>query len=352
MNPPVEVQQLQQAVLDAAKSRITNYQRRSIWASQLGHPCLRYNEYAITRWKDRQPHDAHLQLIFEEGRIHEDTLDEALKAAGFLFRQSQQPLDEVVARDGKRMKYNISGRLDREVSHKTLFPGIWVPAEFKTMADYIWQSIDTLDDMKNHRSWYIRMYPSQLNFYDYAKSRELGLFILKNKTSGAYKFIWCPLDLELAERDLHNAEDINLAVERIEADPANAENYLSPRISYDEKICGRCPFNHICLPDQQFGGVEIELDEAVETQLRKREDLKPAVAEFKELDDTLKDIFKKRKEGLYLVAGSFNVKVSTIPSREQAAYTVKEYKKVDIKALKKQGEASVPDRASSKATGS
>lgn len=329
---PVEPAELEKAVLDSVAKKIKVYPRRSIWASQLGHPCLRYNQYALTRWQDQQTHDAGLQMVFDEGNLHEQAVLNTLREAGFRVRQSQRPLDEPVKRDGKRMKYNISGRLDTEINHP-LMGELWVPAEIKSMASHIWESIDTLDDLRNHKQHYIRGYIGQLNLYLLVMGKDLGLFIFKNKQSGALKFIWCPLDYQLGETLLHNAEDINQAVERIEADPANAESYLSPRIHFDEKICGRCAFNHICLPDAQFGGVELEVDEEIEAQLRKREELKPLVKEFEEIDEAIKGVFKKRADGLYLVAASFNVKVKEV-EESQRSYTIPKHKEVRITAVK------------------
>lgn len=337
MTPPVETKQLEQAILDAVAKRIRVYPRRSIWASQLTHPCLRQNEYALTRWQDQQTHDVHLQQIFDEGNIHEAAVEQTLKDAGFLIRQTQQPLDEAVMKDGRRMKYNISGRLDKDLSHPVYLTDIWVPTEFKTMADHIWQSIETIEDMKNHRHWYIRLYPGQLNTYLLIKAKELGLFLLKNKTTGALKFIWNPIDYQLGELALTNAELINEAVERIEADPQNADQYLTPRIPFDEKICGKCAFAHICLPDAQFGGVELDVSEETEIMLRKRQELKVVADQYKELDEEVKGLFKKKKPGLYLVGGSFNVKVE---EKHRDGFTVapSDFVQVSIKALKTKDE--------------
>jgi hypothetical protein len=329
---PVEAKELEKAVLDAIAQKIKVYPRRSLWASQLGHPCLRYNEYALTRFNDQQKHDAHLQQIFDEGNIHEQAVLQTLRDSGFQVRQSQRPLDEAVKKDGKRYKYNISGRLDTELSHP-LMNGVFVPAEIKSASPYVWDSIETIEDIKKHKHYYIRGYLGQLNLYLYVMGREIGLFIFKNKVTGQLRFIWCTLDLALVEELLKNAEIINEVVERIETDPPNAESYLSPRIPYDEKICSRCAFNLICLPDTQFGGVEIDVDEATEALLRKREALKPAKQEFDEADEQAKAIFKRRGIGKYLVAASFNVDVKQVEKKE---YTVaaSTYVQVSIKALK------------------
>jgi CRISPR/Cas system-associated exonuclease Cas4 (RecB family) len=336
-----EAKQLEALIDEAIQKKIRVYPRNSLWASQLDHPCVRENEYGLTRWQDQKLTPGWLQEIFEEGRIHEDAIIEKLKDAGFKIRQSQRPLFEKVRVNGTEYKYGISGRLDFEITHEAL-GGIWYPVEAKSMEPFAWDSINSVEDMKNHKRYYLRMYIGQIQMYLYASSREHGLMVLKNKVSGRLKFIWITLDLDVVERMLKKAEQINEAVAKAQADPQKAEELLSPRIEYDEQICGRCAFAHICLPDQQFGDQEIDLDSETEAKLRRREELKTAKDEFEDLDEEVKAGFKKRGKGKYLVAASFNVDVSEVSTtkydvpkelKEQYASS-SSYLKVSIKALK------------------
>jgi CRISPR/Cas system-associated exonuclease Cas4 (RecB family) len=329
---PVEPKVLQDIITESIRKRIKLYPHNSIWASQVDHPCIRYNEYGLTRWQDQMLISPDLQEIFDEGNIHEPAIEEKLRNAGFKIRQSQRPLFETVEKLGKRFRYAISGRLDLEITHDAL-NNLWYPAEMKTMEPFAWESINTVDDMKNHKRPYLRMYPSQLMIYLYMMNVERGLMILKNKVNGKLKFIWVEIDLEIVERMLQKAEKINADVEQIEKNSADAEQILHQRIDYDEKICGKCPFAHICLPDSFSTGVEIDLDEETEIKLRRREELKSIVSEFDKLDEELKESFKARGIGKYLVGGSFNVDVTECLRK---GYVVKDTKVTTVKIKKLQ----------------
>ena len=338
----VDPRLLEVAVEKSIENKIKIYPRHSIWASQLDHPCLRQNEYALTRWQDAIKISGRLQEIFDEGHIHEEAVLEKLKTAGFKVRQSQRPLFEKVKHNGKEYRYGISGRLDTELTHD-LLGGVWYPAEIKSMEPFAWESINTVGDLLKHKRYYLRMYPGQVMLYLYASGVERGLMILKNKVSGRLKFIWINLNLDYVEGMLKKAEEINEVVAKIEASPDKADDLLTERISFDEKICGSCAFAHICLPDRQFGGEEIVLDEATELSLERREVLKSYADEFKELDESLKEKFKARGAGKYLVGSSFDVAVTSVQTTlDGTPKEIKEqykkpssYLKVSIKCVKK-----------------
>lgn len=328
----------------SVEDKIKMYPRNSIWASQLDHPCLRYNEYGLTRWKDQAPVNRWLQEIFEEGKDQEEIVKKALIEAGYLLRQSQRPLVETVKNNGSESRYKISGRLDVEITHPYLLRNIWYPAEIKSVDSFMFDSINEekgAEQFLESKRWYVRQYPGQIIFYLYASGKELGLMIFKNKLARRMKFVWAKLDYDIAERMLQKAEEINRVVAKVEKNPDKAEDLLSPRLEGNEQVCSKCSFAHICLPSMQFGGTEIELDPEIETKLREWIRLKEEKEKFEELDEEVKEPFKKRGPGLYLVGGSFNVKVSTfsravynLPAelkeqyREQATST-----RVDIKQL-------------------
>jgi hypothetical protein len=158
--------------------------------------------------------------------------------------------------------------------------------------------------------------------------------ILENKVTNMLKFIPVPLDYHIGEKILSNAETINMVVDAIDKDPEHAEDLLSPRIEFAEKICSRCPYNHICLPNASFGGVEIDLDPETEAKLIKREELKKVKAEYKEIDEEIKSAFKARGIGKYMIGAGFNVSVE---ARHKDAFSVKasDYVQVNIEAVKK-----------------
>jgi CRISPR/Cas system-associated exonuclease Cas4 (RecB family) len=342
---PFDPKAFHQAMIEAALKRITIYPVRSIWASQVMHPCLRFNEYKITRWQDQLPINPELQLIFDKGRDEEKIVLRNLEDAGFEYRQNQRSLEEILKNGASKMRYKISGKLDLELGHPKLTNGVFYPAEIKSMSPFVYDSIDTLEDMLNHRSYYVRMYPGQLMSYLLMMAgQEIGIMILENKVTNMLKFIPVPLDYHIGERILANAETINTVVDAVEKDPEHAEDLLSPRIEYDDKICSRCPFNHICLPNAEFGGVSIELGEEVIAALKRREALEPFVKEYKDVDDDVKDVFKKKGVGKFMVGADFNVGVEErsraaykYPDEVQAKYKVADtkYLQVSIKPVKK-----------------
>lgn len=322
-------------ITEAIERRIKIYPRNSLWASQMDHPCIRNLEYGLTRWQDQLKHSVELQQIFDEGNVHEPAVIDKLKKCGFKERQSQRPLFEKVSKDGKEYRYGISGRLDLEITHDELLGGEWFPAEIKSMEPHAWESINSVSDMLNHKRYYLRMYPGQIMMYLYAMGKYNGLMILKNKINGRLKFIWIELQMDVVERMLQKAEEVNRVVKEIQDNPQrSADDFLTERIEYDDRICGSCPFRHICLPNQQFDGQTIELDKALEDDLERREILKMYWNEYEELHEMLREKFKAKGDGKYLTAGyNITVKTGTVTRKATAEITMSQTR-VDIKKVK------------------
>lgn len=307
---PAPPEALTAKITEAMERDIKIYPRTSLWVSQLDHPCIRNLEYGILRWKDQMKHSADLQEIFNEGHVHEAAVLEKLSKAGFKARQTQRPIFEKVKRGGVEMRYGISGRLDLEINHPDVLGDAWYPAEIKSMEPFGWESINSVQDFFESKRYYLRMYPGQLQLYLYCMGKEIGLMILKNKVSGKLKFIWIPMDLEVVERMLNNAEEVNRVVAEVEGG-ADPDASLTPRIEYHDKICGGCVFRHICLPGVEHGGQTIELSPEIEADLERREILKSYVDEYEDLDEKMKKEFKARGDGKYLVGSTFDVTVKT-----------------------------------------
>lgn len=341
---PVDPKELADAVTKSVEQRIKIYPRNSLWVSQLGHPCQRQQEYAITRWQDQIKISADKQQIFDEGNIHEPAIMEKLQKAGFKTRQSQRPLFEKVKVEGKELRYGISGRLDFEITHDELLNGEWYPVEAKSMSPFVWDTINDARDLLDAKQHYVRSYLGQVNLYLYAMGKEQALMVLKNKLNGRLKFVWIRLDLELVEKLLKRAESINERVAMMQEDSQRAEEYMSSRIEYNAQICGDCPFHHICLPDASFGGESIEVDPQTIEALERREILVLYEKEFKNIDEELKEKFKSKGVGKYLVGEKFDVVVA---QRERTVYNVPDeikkpyaeknpYLQVTIKAIDKE----------------
>jgi len=298
-------------IRDSIAQHIKIYPQNSIWASQVGHPCLRRNEYALTRWQDQLPVSVDLQEIFDEGNYQEEIITKKLMKHGFEMRRSQQPLFETVKRNGKKLRYGISGRLDTEIHHPRFGENVWITAEIKGLEPRTFESINNLSDMIHHKRYYVRMYPAQLMMYLYQMNKDTGAFVLKNKVSGKLKLIPIVIDYDTVEQLLKNAERINEVVAKIEESPEKADKYLDDRMEYDEFTCGGCTYRHICLPDVDRNATLIDDQELLE-QIEKREELKPVFKAYEEVDEAVKELCKKKGMDLF-VLGDFTVKVAKAP---------------------------------------
>lgn len=248
-------------------------------ASEIGHPCLRYLVLSRTRWPDKMLVDVVLQQIFNEGNMHEEAVKKTLTEVGFELTQQQRSYFEA--------PQNISGHLDTFISHRHLIPKS-IPAEIKSMSSSNWDSINRYSDLVNHKQYYIRKYPAQIQFYMYLTECEHGLFILKNKQTGQLKFISVEFDYDYVERLLKKAEKIN--------------KYVTEKIYPDETtdelaICQSCPFRHICFKEQDYGKGLIILDDAViADKIKRMLQLKETAQEHDRLKKEVGDTVKARAQ--------------------------------------------------------
>jgi len=204
------------------------------WASEIGHPCKRFLVYARLNWKDRQLMDIDGEYRVEEGQRYEWELKKELGDIGFELNETQRTL--------LIPEFKIKGKIDGLLPIKAKladYPDLrQAPSELKSISPNYWDSTRTIEDIKRHRAWWIRGYPSQLNVYIYASGSPFGFFILK--TFGKRPRVLPMLfDGELIRADFAKIEDVNRHVE--------AKTYPEP-IPYDPQICEMCGFSHLCLP--------------------------------------------------------------------------------------------------------
>lgn len=209
---------------------------KSNWASELGHPCKRHLVHCRLDWKQKKPATTDNLYRFTEGNRVETWLKRDLMDAGHELTQSQ---DRIYLPE-----YQISGRIDGQARLGRAVtwgrPVNSAPAEAKSINPMFWDSIETIDDMRQHRAWWIRGYPSQLNIYLHAKDEPFGFFILK--TFGKRpKILGMLYDPDLAINDLAKIADVNKHV---------AAGTYPPPSPYDASICGMCDFAHLCQPIQ------------------------------------------------------------------------------------------------------
>jgi len=137
--------------------------------------------------------------------------------------------------------------------------------------------------------------------------QERGLFLFKNKSTGALKEIWMDLDYAFAETLIHKAELVNEYV---------ALDTLPDPIEYDENICADCGFAHICIPDRIGTEVEIIDDSELLNLVNRFNELKPTAKEFDDIDKKINEMVRGREkilvgdwfiEGKWIDRKSYNI---------------------------------------------
>jgi len=275
------------------ESKIRVYPAHVNRASEIGHPCERYLVYTRIAWNKKAKHDWHLQRIFDLGNMYEvDTL-KLLSEAGITILEQQRAF--------KLEKPVITGHIDGKI----LFEGTAYPMEIKSMSPFVWQKINSIEDMLHGKYPYLRKYPGQMMVYLLMDNKDEGVFILVNKTTGQIKVITVPLDYEYAETLLQKAERIDKYVER---------NELPPHIE-EKNICANCSFKHICLPDLGDNADFIEgalVDMLIERdELVKRveaSDIPSCQKRIKEIDDIVKKVTEGKTTtfaGSFLISGKW-----------------------------------------------
>jgi len=256
-------------------------------ASGMGDECERRLVYMRTDWDKQLMPDVSLQYIFDEGNTQEEALFNDLRNAGVVLVEQQRPFSWP--------EYQISGMIDARVRDN----GSVLPLEAKSMSPFIWDSIDTLEDL-NKYPW-TKKYLAQMLLYLLMSNSETGIFILKNKSTGKIKQIVVQLNdhLEYAESLLQKAKRIN---DHIQAKtmPDKINNF---------KTCSECQFRHICLPEiLANGGIEFIDNEALEKSLNRREELAPLTKEYSDIDKQVKEELKRYMQDKKIISvGSWTI---------------------------------------------
>lgn len=280
--------------------------------------CIRRGVYERTNWGDKKLFSVDTIMIFDEGDRQERAVLEDLAKANFPIIEQQSAF--VIK--NKAGDIIISGHLDGKIICTDNETGVVsaVPIEIKSMHPNIFQGVNSLADFKK-KSW-TKAYLAQMTVYLLGNNMSLGLFILKNKSSGQLKQIVMDLDYELGEDCLKTAELIEEYVKNKEL-PDRIEN---------RDTCKDCPFGHICLPDLDFGQeIEVADDPSFEEKLDRYFELKENAAESDKLYDdiihprckaTAKDGFlnmllgKYQLEGKTDKKGAFRLKIKLITDKE------------------------------------
>lgn len=295
-------------VNDYIKSQIDQWPVKSNRASELGHECLRYLVLNRTRWQEKTLHGVELQKIFNEGNLHEKAVLRLLDDSGFNVIEQARPFEW--------KEYDITGHIDCKIA----LNGNAVPTEIKSASPYMYDTIHDIQDLVHGKYHYLRKYPAQLNLYLLMDEKPEGLFIFKNKQTGALKEILMPIDYVLGAELLRKAEAINKHV---------AEDTLPDCMPWDEQICGDCGYVHICLPEVDRDALEIQTDPELEAKIERWFELKPNKSEYDGLDKEIKAQLKGQDKiviGDYLITGK-------MVQKKGFSVNASEYWKCNIKQM-------------------
>lgn len=255
---------------EALASEIKPKPRRSIHASQIPE-CARQGVYEFTHWDQKKLWGPDVQALMNAGKVQEEAYKKELRALGYQLVEDSSSI-------GQDMfdRYGIHGYLDTKIE----WAGTRIPIEMKAVRENIYDRIESVDDMRQYA--YMRKYIRQGLVYLLGTNQEAMLFAFTN-SRGGWKFIPLALDLAEAEGVLKMAEQIKKHVEA---------KTLPERIHYNHEICGKCAFQHVCLPDiQNDPTVKFMDNPEVVKDLDRLDEISPAASEYDKLWKKVKEIF-------------------------------------------------------------
>lgn len=261
---------------DTLGRKINRYPRTQFIASDV-HDCDRYMVHSILDWEQRPLHDEGLQAIFDAGNKEEANVKARMAEDGWDVIHQQMPF-EVKTRKGEVI---CRGKIDGKV----MYGRTAIPWEIKSMDGNIFRGIKCIEDFQH--KVHLRKYLRQMQLYLFGNNAEAGLFTLSDFRHEKH----IPVVL-----DYGDCEHILGRLER-NWEFVKAKKYPD-RIEYDSAVCGRCPFQHICLPDIKNAGAHQITNDEVLADLNRWTELKPLAAEFKRLDEEIKEYFRNKADVL------------------------------------------------------
>lgn len=245
---------------------------RNFYASSIPE-CTRQMVHSILDWDKRELADDGLLALFESGKKEENNIIKMLLDLGFEVINQQNPIT-IKDRTGKEII--CTGRIDGKI----VYNGLAIPYEIKSMNDYTFNQINSIEDFE--KSPLLRKYIKQLQLYMYGNEIEVAMFIISNFRQ--IKVIPVYFDYGLCELIIQQIERAWEYVKRKE--------YPEP-INYNPKICDWCPFEMLCTKTTQNTPAEFINSKELEAKIDRRFQLEAAAKEYKELDEQIKAPFKK-----------------------------------------------------------
>lgn len=287
------------------------------YASEAGHPCKRHLVHARLDCEKRKPMGIDSLYRVQEGNEVEWKAIKALGDVGFKVEAAQVRFDIPWL--------EVRGRIDGTLPLNRPFevpgwpPIVGVPVDVKSINPLYWDDVETLEDIRHNRSWWIRGYLSQENFYLFSEGKENPFGYLALWTFGKRpRIIPMARDYDLFRADAHKLLSVNEHV--------RAGTYPEP-IPWDPRVCGLCDWLDMC-PVSRVSKLT-GIDPGEEPVLRDYLDLKEWHKRYEEAHRAL--IGSKDKPGRYrgidavvgdieIVTDERQVKCYDIPDDVKAPY--------------------------------
>lgn len=252
------------------------------YASLMGHPCLRHIYYARTG-AEKKPYTAETQMVFESGNmIERDTIAFLRANMDIEWVRSQQSVPKDHLNIGARIDGGLRGI--RNPSDAYLLGEVKrVNArEFAKITD---GDVQGIHDMLK-AAWWIAKYPYQGAIYLHYFQEPGIVFVLREPSSGAAKFVPMEKDSPIHQRIWAEVEQkasaINAALENEE---------VPERMAYRKQVCGMCDFaNTVCFPEKANEGLEILAHEDLVSAATEYVDLSDWAKRYGEVKEWLRDI--------------------------------------------------------------
>lgn len=295
---------------------------RSNNPSKIGHPCVRY--CVLSRLVQADDYDESLMRIFHQGRIEEDSTINFLNSIGYRVYQQEVMFEDKT--------YNITGKVDGQIKKdgKEYF------IEIKGISPYNFDSIKNLDELLNHKQYYIRGYYDQVQTYLHLTKTDEMIIIIKNKNSMDFNVIPIYRDNPRIASILSKCREINNYVKEISANKENIEVYEYNKIPgvHKTEICRVCQYrsNHCLAGNNPDSEITVELEKHIASDLQRLEELRGYHNEYVRLDRLLKEEIKaKNKEDILIPGdgGSWHITTTTV-DRKEYKVSAGSYKKLNI----------------------
>ena len=282
----ITAKELTEGLKKSYEKQEKKYPRYTNWASDAGHPCLRYLVLCRTRWEDIPPLPAEIRPRLEVGNAMHDLAEKSFREAGFQVHTSPDSLQD--------KKLQVSGRMDFEIGRNG---ESGTPVEVKSVSDFEIVKYSSIEDILSGK-WWVKKWISQLALYCWIRGKENGILHLRSMKT--YRNI----DLSITDKNIIDFVDV--LMKNLESVNKHiADKTLPEPIDYDDFICGGCSAKSVCLRDIPIASGEVLLDDELENQLKRRDELKPMIKEYEELDKEIKEKTKGKTGicGLYQIGG-------------------------------------------------